>query len=53
MDKFVKGSVVAVIVLLLAKMNVPQIIVTGGEKGINPLDMVGVNQALEIQKKLK
>lgn len=37
----------------LAKMNVPQIIVTGGEKGINPLDMVGVNQALEIQKKLK
>lgn len=37
----------------LAKMNVPQIIVNGGEKGINPLDMVGVNQALEIQKKLK
>lgn len=37
----------------LAKMNVPQIIVTGGDKGINPLDMVGVNQALEIQNKLK
>lgn len=37
----------------LSKMNVPQIIVTGGDKGINPLDMVGVNQALEIQKKLK
>lgn len=37
----------------LAKMNVPQIIVTGGKDGaINPLDMVGVNQALEIQKKL-
>ena len=37
----------------LAKINVPSIIVTGGEKGINPLDMIGVNQALEIQKKLK
>ena len=37
----------------LAKMNVPQIVVTGGKDGaINPLDMVGVNQALEIQKKM-
>lgn len=37
----------------LAKMNVPQIIVTGGKDGsVNPLDMIGVNQALEIQKKL-
>lgn len=40
----------------LAKMNVPEIIVTGGQGQngtINPLDMIGVNQALEIQKKLK
>ena len=37
----------------LAKMNVPGIVVTSGDKGINPLDMIGVNQALEIQKKLK
>ncbi len=38
----------------LAKINVPEIVVTGGENGkINPLDMVGINQALEIQKKLK
>lgn len=37
----------------LAKMNVPKIVVTSGDKGINPLDMIGINQALEIQKKLK
>lgn len=37
----------------LAKMNVPEIVVTSGDKGVNPLDMIGVNQALEIQKKLK
>lgn len=38
----------------LSKINVPQIIVTGGANGgINPLDMVGVNQALEITNKLK
>lgn len=37
----------------LSKMSVPEIVVTSGDKGINPLDMIGVNQALEIQKKLK
>ncbi len=37
----------------LAKMSVPEIVVTSGDKGVNPLDMIGVNQALEIQKKLK
>lgn len=37
----------------LAKMNVPQIVVTGSKDGsVNPLDMIGVNQALEIQNKL-
>ena len=37
----------------LAQMNVPQIVVTGGENGkVNPLDMIGINQALEIQKKI-
>lgn len=36
----------------LSKMNVPKIIVTSGDKGVNPLDMIGVNQALEIQKKI-
>lgn len=37
----------------LAKMNVPKVVVTSGDKGINPLDMIGINQALEIQNKLK
>lgn len=36
-------------------MNVPQIVIAGGGNGgaINPLDMVGMNQALEIVNKLK
>lgn len=38
----------------IAKINVPEIVVVGGKDGsINPLDMIGINQALEIQKKIK
>lgn len=38
----------------LAQINVPQIVITGGGKtgNVSPLDFIGVNQALEIQKKL-
>lgn len=39
----------------LAKINVPQVVVTGGDgkTGVNPLDFIGVNQALEVQKKIQ
>ena len=38
----------------IAQINVPEIVVVGGKDGnVSPLDMIGINQALEIQKKLR